>query len=75
MEPDRAAVIEEIIGQKKNRIFENTGNVGIGIRNVVTRMYMFYGENLEISMKTAVGKGTSFTFNIPLPKQEGEEDT
>lgn len=87
MEPERAADIEEIISRKKNMSLENQKRVetdiipesrrrvGIGIRNVVTRMYMFYGEELEITMKTAVGEGTVFTFRIPLPRQEGEKDS
>lgn len=87
MEPERAADIEEIISRKKNMSLENQKRVetdiipesrrrvGIGIHNVVTRMYMFYGEELEITMKTAVGEGTVFTFRIPLPRQEGEKDS
>lgn len=75
MEPERATVIEEIISRKKDTSLESQRSVGIGIRNVVTRMYMFYGEELEITMKTAVGEGTVFTFRIPLPGQEGEKDS
>lgn len=75
MEPERAAVIEEILSRKTNTTLKSPKNVGIGIRNVVTRMYMFYGKDLDITMRTAVGEGTAFTFRIPLPGQEGEEDT
>ena len=70
MEAGQAAVIEEILDGKKDMSLESQKSIGIGIRNVVARMYMFYGEELGIKMSTAVGKGTVFTFRIPLPGQE-----
>ncbi len=44
--------------------------VGIGILNVVTRMRMYYGENLDIQMQTNLDSGTSFIFWIPIPESE-----
>ncbi len=73
MEAGQAAVIEEILDGKKDMSLESQKSTGIGIRNVVARMYMFYGEELDIKMSTAVGKGTVFTFRIPLPGREGGE--
>lgn len=73
MEAAQAAVIEEILDGKKDMSLESQKSTGIGIRNVVARMYMFYGEELDIQMSTAVGKGTVFTFRIPLPGQERGE--
>lgn len=75
MEPDQAAAIEKVLGRKRDISLGSQQGTGIGIRNVVTRMYMFYGEELEIRLKTEAGKGTAFTFRIPLPKQEGREGT
>ncbi len=37
--------------------------VGIGILNVVTRMRMYYGENLDIQMQTNLDSGTSFIYS------------
>ena len=42
---------------------------GIGIRNVVTRLRMFYGEGFSISMKTEEGRGTTFVLKLPLPER------
>lgn len=65
---------EEVI----NAILESKGKtpvlqrqkVGIGILNVVTRMRMYYGKNLDICMQTGKDTGTSFTFWIPIPESE-----
>lgn len=73
METEQATAIEEILGGKRDMSLESQKSTGIGIRNVVARMYMFYGEELDIKMSTAVGKGTVFTFRIPLPGREGGE--
>ena len=58
-------LIEQILTDG-SRTMEYQQGIGIGIHNVVTRMRMFYGEDFEISMETAEGKGTSFTFLLPL---------
>lgn len=52
------------------------GGTGVGIRNVLARMTMFYGEELEIILWTKQGEGTSFTFLLPLPgaKKGAEEE-
>lgn len=70
MQPERAAIINEILKNKGLIDFENRRKVGIGIRNVVTRMRMYYGKDLEVVMETGPGKGTAFTFYIPIPAQE-----
>lgn len=75
MGQDKAAAIRQILCQKKNTGLESQRGAGIGIRNVVTRMYMFYGEGLDITLKTSAGGGTVFIFRIPLPKQEGRGET
>lgn len=72
MEPRQAAAVREVLAQKREGGIESQRGSGIGIRNVVTRMYMFYGEDLDITLQSAVGEGTVFTFKIPLPKQESE---
>lgn len=74
MEPGQAEAVREILMRRRDSSLESQKGAGIGIRNVVTRMYMFYGEDLDITLQSAVGKGTVFTFRIPLPGQEREED-
>ena len=53
-----------IISQKEK------GRAGVGILNVITRMRMFYGEKLSISLITEVDKGTEFIFQLPIPETE-----
>ena len=51
------------------------GRTGVGIRNVVTRMRMFFGKNFEASLDTEPGKGTCFTFLVPIPEtKEGVDE-
>ena len=49
---------------------ESETGTGVGIRNVLARMEMFYGKKLDVAMETAPGKGTVFTFLLPLPPAE-----
>lgn len=53
---------------------------GIGVRNVITRMRLFFGARFKVELETEAGKGTCFTFWLPLPMeteeaglQEGED--
>lgn len=66
MDDDTRDIIRRILN--KPSVLHNH-SVGIGISNVVTRMKMYYGEQLEITMETEHGKGSSFMFLIPK-KQE-----
>lgn len=47
----------------------NKEDIGIGISNVMTRMYMYYGKDLEAKLETVYGKGSKFFFYIPKPKE------
>lgn len=48
--------------------------VGIGIRNVMARLRMYYGHGLEARLETAPGKGTKFTLWLPIPAEMLKED-
>lgn len=41
---------------------------GIGIRNVVTRMRMYFGKSFRVRLETTQGVGTCFTFWLPIPE-------
>ena len=46
---------------------EKKCDMGIGIRNVIMRMKMYYGEDFQAELWTEEGKGTRFIFTLPLP--------
>ena len=46
---------------------------GIGIKNVIMRLKMFYGDRLEMKLESAPGEGTVFTFWLPIPGMDEEE--
>ena len=69
-------VIQESLRGDHNLELAGNGN-GIGIRNVVARMKMFFGEGFEAKLETQVSRGTRFTFWLPLPggnEMEEEEE-
>lgn len=47
---------------------------GIGIKNVVARMRMFFGDSLKMALETAPGEGTCFTFWLPIPGMDAEDE-
>lgn len=68
MSAETAAAIQTILGDRESRNLNMDTGTGIGIKNVVTRMRMFYGNRMNISMETQEGKGTTFVFRIPIPE-------
>lgn len=70
IDADTEKVIKNILESKGKAPVLQRQKVGIGILNVVTRMRMYYGENLDIQMHTCPESGTSFTFWIPIPESE-----
>lgn len=46
---------------------------GYGIKNVVDRIRLFYGEEYGIEVSGKPGKGTKVTVRIPVLKMEGDE--
>ena len=49
-------------------------HLGIGIQNVVARLRMYYGPEMEVKLETAPGKGTRFTMWLPIPADILEEN-
>ena len=68
MDRKTAAAIQAILGDSESRLLKADTGTGIGIKNVVTRMRMFYGNRMDVSMETEEGKGTKFVFRIPIPE-------
>lgn len=81
MDDETRKRIEQILEEKrelcldKKKGFEDNGTrTGIGIRNVITRMRMYYGSRFEAYLETAPGCGTKFTFLIPIPEGIDDEE-
>lgn len=72
MTREREQIIQEVLA---NPVVSKEKEVGIGISNVVTRMKMYYGSQLRISLVTSHQKGCRFTFYIPKPHSLQEEVT
>lgn len=68
-----SSVIQQSLRGEHSLELAGNGN-GIGIRNVVTRMKMFFGERFQVELETQIGKGTAFTFWLPLPGGNGMEE-
>jgi Putative regulator of cell autolysis len=67
MDPDTEEIIRSII---KSPLEADVKNVGIGISNVITRMRMYYGDEMEVELITGVDEGTEFIFYLPYPLKE-----
>lgn len=72
MTREREQIIQEVLA---NPVVSKEKEVGIGISNVVTRMKMYYGSKLRVSLETSYGKGCRFTFLLPKPYSIQEEVT
>ena len=44
---------------------------GYGVRNVRERIHLFYGEQYDVTVKSAVGKGTVVRIAIPVDRNRG----
>ena len=72
MEKRVSDTIKEILAGNNATVERN--RVGIGIRNVMARLRMYYGHGLEARLETAPGKGTKFTLWLPIPAEMLKED-
>lgn len=70
MEPKMSSLIQKVLAEP--HVLELNG-CGIGIQNAVTRLRMYFGEELSIMLETEPGAGTCFTFWLPLGGEPGED--
>lgn len=68
---ERAYVMDSLRGEVNLDLTPK--NRGIAIRNVLMRARMFFGPAFEATLESAPGKGTKFTFLLPIPGGSGEE--
>lgn len=66
---EREKAIQEII---KGKDVSDDLRIGIGIRNVVARIHIFYGDSVQISLWSKEGEGTKFEFLLPYPERKEE---
>ena len=73
MDEETSARIMSSFSEARDLSFSGSG---IAIKNVIARLQMFFGRNFEVRLDTAPGKGTVFTFYLPIPEKaaagEGE---
>lgn len=59
----------EVLTSLKETLKENVPLKGsIGIKNVVTRMNLLYGEDFSIEIESTEGQGSIFTLHFPFPE-------
>ncbi|MDD2973192.1 MAG: histidine kinase [Lachnospiraceae bacterium] len=63
--------IQDMLKCENNKQMDD---IGIGIQNVVSRMRLFYGFQVQIHVESQVGKGTKFTFLLPFSKAEDKAE-
>ena len=66
MTPEVEQIIKEVL---ENPLLAKQKGLGIGISNVVTRMKMYYTEDLKIQLETEERKGCKFTMILPEARQ------
>lgn len=67
IEAEKCRLLQEMLESEKMEIPKN---VGIGICNVASRMRMFYGPDVRITLESEPGGGSEFIFMIPFPKNK-----
>lgn len=70
IQKDKLEAIRKVL---KNEQIKSIDNIGIGIQNVASRMRPFYGPQVRIVVDSQVGRGTTFTFYLPMPKLDNSK--
>jgi sensor histidine kinase YesM len=69
---DNGAGMDSEVLAKIHRMIEQKGNCetdNIGINNVINRLWLYYGDEAEISVESIKNTGTTFTIIIPYREQ------
>jgi len=67
---------EEILQQlKNNKPFEDKRGKHIGIWNCKRRLYLYYGDEASINIKSAIGQGTQVSIRIPMTEKEEADES
>ena len=67
-------VIEKILSEEPENAEDNRGTSGVGMRNVLARLRLIYGDRLSFSIESKVGEGTLVSIIIPMAFDEKEMD-
>lgn len=69
MPPEVAGPIRSMLDQPRELALKDSKRTGIGIRNAIARLRMYYGNGLSASLETEPGRGTCFSFLLPIPPE------
>ncbi|MDN4525638.1 sensor histidine kinase [Fictibacillus fluitans] len=64
-----AKIYKEDLEQDTNNVLMSEGT-SIGLRNVLGRLRLFYGENFSYKIESEIGKGTRITFSINIEEDD-----
>ena len=70
MPEEKAEELRQVLSRSGETAPETGERVGVGVRNAITRMRMFYGDRFEAELQTEEGGGTSFIFVLPIPQRQ-----
>lgn len=67
IEDDGCGISPEKVEEMNHGIFERTDDKNhIGMENAITRLHMYYGENVKIVIESCEGRGTTVRIRIPI---------
>lgn len=64
---DNGCGIEQTLVEDINKgIFRESSNNNIGMKNAISRIKMYYGENAKVKVQSTIGRGTHIQLEIPI---------
>lgn len=63
-------MVRRILEQEEKGTVIRDEKRSIGLRNVVRRLYLLYGDDVTIDVVSAAGEGTTVTLRLPIKKKE-----
>ncbi len=70
----RLEVVRRIFDQEKRGTVSESSHRSIGLRNVARRLHLLFEDEVLIEVDSSLDEGTTFTINIPLVKEEKNEE-